>query len=234
MPLHSLLAESTRGVSSVLAVETADVRGWAVLGMMLLGLVIVAYAAWLARKALKAQTPSRATPTERDVESLAQAIAKLHEVAQVQAREIVSLKSALGRLERENAAATTVSRATEMAAREQEPDSRRFVEERPRDTHAGIVEVKPMPRGGEWTRDLSSDHAQSRGERELQDRLAMSEPMRREQAPAASTPPIDPLHRTIHTLSDEGLSPAEIATRVERPVGQVELILALRRVLSPA
>ncbi|QQS09957.1 MAG: hypothetical protein IPK69_04875 [Phycisphaerales bacterium] len=233
LSVHPVLAEATP-LPGVLALE-ADVRGWVVMGILLIGLGVVVYAAWLARRALATQQSTRPTPTERDVESLAQAIAKLHEVAQVQAREIVSLKSTLARMERENAAASAIARATEMAASERDRhDDRRYDDRHDHRTPTGMAEIKPMPRADEQVGDLYGDRAQNRGERELQDRLAMSEPMRREQPPVATTPPIDPLHRTIHTLSDEGLSPAEIATRVERPVGQVELILALRRVLSPA
>ncbi len=210
-------------------------RGWMVMGILLIGLGVVVYAAWLARRALAAQQPTRPTPTERDVESLAQAIAKLYEVAQVQAREIVSLKTTLARMERENAAASAVARATEMASRERDRHhDRQYDDRHDQLAPTGMAEVKPMPRAGEHAPEWTGDRAQNQGERELQERLATTESMSRERSPASTTPTIDPLHRTIHTLSDEGLSPAEIATRVERPVGQVELILALRRVLSPA
>ena len=40
---------------------------------------------------------------------------------------------------------------------------------------------------------------------------------------------IDPLHQRVHELADQGLDSIEIARRIERPTGQVELILALRR-----
>lgn len=40
---------------------------------------------------------------------------------------------------------------------------------------------------------------------------------------------IDPFHRRVYELADQGLSPVDIARRIERPTGQVELILALRR-----
>jgi hypothetical protein len=36
-------------------------------------------------------------------------------------------------------------------------------------------------------------------------------------------------HREVYELADSGLSPVEIAKRLERPTGQVELILNLRR-----
>ena len=38
-----------------------------------------------------------------------------------------------------------------------------------------------------------------------------------------------PEHRDVYTLADRGLSPIEIATKLGRPTGQVELILNLRR-----
>ncbi len=49
-------------------------------------------------------------------------------------------------------------------------------------------------------------------------------------APSNPEPPtMDPLHQRVHALADEGLSAVDIARRVDRPTGQVELILALRR-----
>jgi len=39
----------------------------------------------------------------------------------------------------------------------------------------------------------------------------------------------DPRHAEIYTLSDQGLAPPDIASRLSRPRGEVELILALRR-----
>jgi hypothetical protein len=39
---------------------------------------------------------------------------------------------------------------------------------------------------------------------------------------------LDPRHREIYTLADEGHGAKEIATRLNRPSGEVELILALR------
>jgi hypothetical protein len=50
----------------------------------------------------------------------------------------------------------------------------------------------------------------------------------------ASTPappagePIDPRHVEIYTLADQGVAMQEIAQRLKRPNGEVELILALR------
>jgi hypothetical protein len=40
---------------------------------------------------------------------------------------------------------------------------------------------------------------------------------------------MDPLHRKVYDLADQGLTPVDIARRIEKPTGQVELILALRR-----
>ncbi len=45
--------------------------------------------------------------------------------------------------------------------------------------------------------------------------------------PKAETPP-DPRHAEVYTLADQGRSPHEIARRLNRPNGEVELILALR------
>lgn len=39
----------------------------------------------------------------------------------------------------------------------------------------------------------------------------------------------DPMHRKVYELADQGLDPVDIARSVDRPTGQVELILALRR-----
>ncbi len=41
-------------------------------------------------------------------------------------------------------------------------------------------------------------------------------------------------HTTIHGLADDGLEPAEIAQKTGKPIGEVELILALRKVKQPA
>lgn len=39
----------------------------------------------------------------------------------------------------------------------------------------------------------------------------------------------DPLHARVYELADRGLPPVEIAREIDRPTGQIELILALRR-----
>lgn len=44
-----------------------------------------------------------------------------------------------------------------------------------------------------------------------------------------SEPSADPASRRVYDLADQGLPIVEIARRVDRPTGQVELILALRR-----
>lgn len=41
--------------------------------------------------------------------------------------------------------------------------------------------------------------------------------------------PLDPLHARVAELADQGLTPVQIAQRLEQPTGQIELILALRR-----
>ncbi|VAX42585.1 hypothetical protein MNBD_PLANCTO03-1477 [hydrothermal vent metagenome] len=46
---------------------------------------------------------------------------------------------------------------------------------------------------------------------------------------APEADPIDPLHRRVYDLADRGLTPVDIARQIDRPTGQVELILALRR-----
>lgn len=40
---------------------------------------------------------------------------------------------------------------------------------------------------------------------------------------------MDPVHRRVYELADRGMRPVEIARELERPTGQVELILSLRR-----
>jgi len=42
-------------------------------------------------------------------------------------------------------------------------------------------------------------------------------------------PAIDPRHVQVYTLADQGRSPLEIAQQLNRPSGEIELILALRR-----
>lgn len=50
-----------------------------------------------------------------------------------------------------------------------------------------------------------------------------------QQAPPVRQPaPVDPRHQEVYTLADEGHDTAEIARRLGRPQGEVELILALR------
>lgn len=49
-------------------------------------------------------------------------------------------------------------------------------------------------------------------------------------APSVVIEPKDPLHARIHALADAGRSPIDIARETGCPTGQVELILALRRV----
>lgn len=40
---------------------------------------------------------------------------------------------------------------------------------------------------------------------------------------------IDPLHRKVYDLADQGMAPVDIARQIDRPTGQIELILSLRR-----
>lgn len=47
--------------------------------------------------------------------------------------------------------------------------------------------------------------------------------------PALAEPAVDPRHAEIYALADEGRSPRDIATRLGRPSGEIELILALRQ-----
>lgn len=54
-------------------------------------------------------------------------------------------------------------------------------------------------------------------------------PPRMEMPPPPPTPdPVDPAHAEIYMLADEGWSATEIASKLNRPRGEVELILALR------
>jgi hypothetical protein len=54
---------------------------------------------------------------------------------------------------------------------------------------------------------------------------ALQTPMRQAASPIVS---VDPRHQEVYTMADEGRSPNEIAKMVQRPAGEVELILALR------
>jgi len=72
------------------------------------------------------------------------------------------------------------------------------------------------------------ERAQERAEPEAQPAparpgLSLTE----ESAPAA--PAVDPLHRKVYDMADRGMTPVDIARQIDRPTGQVELILALRR-----
>lgn len=46
--------------------------------------------------------------------------------------------------------------------------------------------------------------------------------------PQGADPELDPSQRQIHELADQGLAPAQIARTLNKPIGQVELVLALR------
>jgi len=46
--------------------------------------------------------------------------------------------------------------------------------------------------------------------------------------PAAPETPPDPRHAEVYSMADQGRSPHEIARKLNRPNGEVELILALR------
>lgn len=80
----------------------------------------------------------------------------------------------------------------------------------------------------------SLEQARARQDQLDQTQAAEPKPFPREQ-PAAHTPrPTqsarpEPMHAAIHSLSDQGLTPVQIAERTGVPTGQVELILALRR-----
>ena len=61
--------------------------------------------------------------------------------------------------------------------------------------------------------------------------LVADEPpaLRPEVEPSVALPDdADPRHRPVYALADGGLSPADIARRLDRPHGEIELILALR------
>lgn len=58
--------------------------------------------------------------------------------------------------------------------------------------------------------------------------LAREQPAGHTPRPTQSSRP-EPMHAAIHSLSDQGLTPVQIAERTGVPTGQVELILALRR-----
>lgn len=53
-------------------------------------------------------------------------------------------------------------------------------------------------------------------------------PAEAEAVPARPETPPDPRHADVYALADEGRSPHEIARHLNRPNGEVELILALR------
>lgn len=46
--------------------------------------------------------------------------------------------------------------------------------------------------------------------------------------PPAPPPKVDPRHSEVYTLADQALSTQEISSRLSRPRGEIELILALR------
>ncbi|HRQ72528.1 MAG TPA: hypothetical protein PLU35_05830 [Phycisphaerales bacterium] len=58
---------------------------------------------------------------------------------------------------------------------------------------------------------------------------ALEAPRARSGRQVSPTPTADPLHTRVYELADRGLPTVEIAREIDRPTGQVELILALRR-----
>lgn len=58
---------------------------------------------------------------------------------------------------------------------------------------------------------------------------APAQPTSRPQPEPPAPLSIDPLHRKVYELADKGATPVEIARQIDRPTGQIELILALRR-----
>ena len=63
----------------------------------------------------------------------------------------------------------------------------------------------------------------------LEDRAAAESRPRPERRPGLTTDDTDPLNRRVYDLADRGLPPVEIAKQLSQQVGQVELILNLRR-----
>ncbi len=59
--------------------------------------------------------------------------------------------------------------------------------------------------------------------------LTRTNPPARAPIETPTADPIDPLHRKVYDLADKGLQPVDIARQIDRPTGQVELILAIRR-----
>jgi len=63
----------------------------------------------------------------------------------------------------------------------------------------------------------------------LEDRAAAESRPRPERRPGLTADDTDPLNRRVYDLADRGLPPVEIAKQLSQQVGQVELILNLRR-----
>jgi hypothetical protein len=61
----------------------------------------------------------------------------------------------------------------------------------------------------------------------LAEREALMQPL--DAPPPPPEPQIDPRHAEIYALADQGRTPVDIASRLGRPSGEIELILALRQ-----
>ena len=60
------------------------------------------------------------------------------------------------------------------------------------------------------------------------EREALMQPLETPLSPS-SEPVVDPRHAEIYALADQGRTPVDIASRLGRPSGEIELILALRQ-----
>lgn len=86
-----------------------------------------------------------------------------------------------------------------------------------RDADRKIAELKRLSATGDATRglDVTIDGA--------------ADETAGESSEATTAPAADLLHAAVHRLADAGLAPSEIAAEQDRTIGEVELILALRK-----
>ncbi len=195
-----------------------DPSCWLVAGVALIaGLLMLRSSRYYARQKRESCTPHQFAPGQEELPSRAEEPGdvdrwevQMHDTARDLSGRLDSKLSMLQALvaEADRAAArleAALARAAEPAPR---ADLGSPVRKPADDSSLDLAEM--VPRMNQQARSLQHGEPLPRG------------------AAASGAAPRDRRQEEIYTLSDYGYEPAEIARRVNRPVGEVELILSLR------